>query len=98
MSNVTQLSGQVSVSVKHLLDELSERTGVKKNRILEEALWFYVRALQELPESAIVPARVVLTTRGAAAVERSLALPQAPTAALSRLMSEPEAPREPAQS
>lgn len=95
MANVTQISGQVSVSVKHLLDELSEKTGVKKNRILEDALWFYVRALQELPESAIVPARVVLSARSAADVERSLAQPAEPTAQLSHLMASLDSPGEP---
>ena len=97
MTHVTQISGQVSVSVKQLLDELSERTGIKKNRILEDALWFYVRALQELPESAIVPARLVLSARSAADVERNLAQPPAPTAAVSRLMTGLETPDEPDQ-
>ena len=88
MTQVTQLSAQVSASAKQLLDEFSERTGIKKNRIVEDALWFYVRARQELPESAMVPARLVLSAGSAEAVESSLAGPSAPTPALSRLMAD----------
>ena len=86
MAHPTQISAQVSASAKQLLDEFSAVSGIKKSRIVEDALWFYVRARQELPESAIVPARLVLDDRGAAAVEQSLAqLPRA-TPALVSLM------------
>ena len=86
MTHVTQISAQVSVSAKQLLDEFSAVSGIKKSRIVEDALWFYVRARQELPESAIVPARLVVSERGAATVERSLAQPPPATPALVRLM------------
>ena len=86
MTHVTQISAQVSVSAKQLLDEFSAVSGIKKSRIVEDALWFYVRARQELPESAIVPARLVVSERGAATVERSLAQPPQATPALVRLM------------
>jgi len=95
MTEVTQLSAQVSTSAKQLLDEFSDRTGIRKNRIVEDALWFYVRARQELPESAMVPSRLVLSASSADGVERSLAHPPAPTPALSRLMAEPAAPDRP---
>ncbi len=92
MTHVTQISAQVSASAKQLLDDFSAVTGLKKNRIVEDALWFYVRARQELPESAMVPPRMVLSERGAAAVERSLIVPPAPTPALVRLMQTTEPP------
>ena len=94
MTHATQISAQISASAKQLLDEFSAMSGIKKNRIVEDALWFYVRARQELPESAIVPARMVLTERGAAAVERSLAQPPQATPALARLMQTLEPPDE----
>lgn len=86
MTHTAQISAQVSASAKQLLDEFSDVTGLKKNRIVEDALWFYVRARQELPESAMVPARMVLTDRAAAAVEAGLGRPPQPTPALVRLM------------
>jgi len=87
MTHATQISAQVSASAKQLLDEFSAASGIKKSRIVEEALWFYVRARQELPESAIVPARLVLSERGAAALEQSLAQPSPATPSLVRLMA-----------
>lgn len=94
MARATQISAQVSSSAKQLLDEFSAVTGLKKNRIVEDALWFYVRARQELPESAMVPPRMVLSERGAAAVERSLSQPPQPAPALVRLMETLEPPDE----
>ena len=92
MTHATQISAQVSASAKRLLDEYSAVSGIKKSRIVEDALWFYVRARQELPESAIVPARLVVSERGAAAVEQSLAQPPPATPALMRLMRTLESP------
>ena len=92
MARATQISAQVSASAKQLLDDFSAVSGIKKSRIVEDALWFYVRARQELPESAIVPARIVVTERGAAAVERSSTQPAQATPALVRLMRTLESP------
>jgi len=94
MTHVTQISAQVSASAKALLDEYSAVSGIKKSRIVEDALWFYVCARQELPESAIVPARLVVSERGAAAVEQRLAQPPQATSALARLMRTLESPDE----
>ena len=92
MTHATQLSAQVSASAKQLLDEYSAVSGIKKSRIAEDALWFYVRAREELPESAVAPARPVVSARGAAAVEQSLAQPPPATPALVRLMRTLESP------
>ena len=86
MTHVTQISAQVSDSAKQLLDEFSALSGIKKNRIVEDALWFYMRARQELPESAVVPARMVLTASAAGVVEGRLAQAPQATPALVRLM------------
>jgi hypothetical protein len=94
MTHATQISVQVSAAAKQLLDEYSAVSGIKKSRIVEDALWFSVRARQELPESAIVPARMVLTGRGAAAVERSLTRPPHATPALVSLMQTLAPPNE----
>ena len=86
MAHVTQISAQVSASAKQLLDEFSDASGIKKSRIVEDALWYYVRARRELPDSAIVPAHLVLTAEGAAAVDRVLVAPPPSTPELVRLM------------
>ena len=92
MAHVTQISAQVSASAKQLLDDFSDASGIKKNRIVEDALWYYVRARRELPESAIVPVRLVLTAEGAAAVDRALTAPPPATPELVRLMRTLETP------
>ena len=69
-------------------------SGIRKNPIVEDAPRFYARARQELPESAMVSARMVLTERGAALVERSLAEPPQATPPLVRLMKTLEPPDE----
>jgi len=86
MADTTRITARISASAKQLLDEFSAVSGIKKSRIVEDALWFYVRARQELPESAIVPAHLVLSERGAAAVEQSLAQAPRATPALVSLM------------
>ena len=88
MSDSTQISVRVSAAAKHLLDEFSAASGIKQRRIVEDALWFYVRARQELPESAVIPARMVVSDAGAAALESSLAQTPSATPALLRLMRE----------
>ena len=94
MTPPTQISAQVSASAKRMLDELSAASGIKKNRIVEDALWYYLRARAELPESVMVPTRLVLSEQSAADVERSLAQPPQPTPALVRLMATLEPPEE----
>jgi len=85
---MTRISAQVSAAARHLLDELSAESGIKKSRIVEDALWFYLRARQELPEAAVIPARMVVSAAGAAALEDSLAQPPHATPALVTLMRE----------
>lgn len=92
MTHSTQISAQISASAKQLLDEFSAVSGIKKSRIVEDALWYYLRARQDLPESAMVPSRMVLSEQGAAAVEKSLTEPPQPAPALVRLMRTLETP------
>jgi len=43
------------------LERQAKATGVKKGYLIETALRYHLRALQELPADALVPARIVLT-------------------------------------
>jgi len=86
MAREARIWARVSASVKQLLDQFSAESGISKSRIVEDAVCLYVRARQELPASAIVPARLTLSERGAAAVEQSLVQPPQATPALVSLM------------
>jgi uncharacterized protein (DUF1778 family) len=86
MPRATQISAPISRETRDLLDRQARATGVKKGHLIESALRYHLRALQELPADAFVPARIVLTRRSFEHVASRLRNPGRPTAALRRLM------------
>lgn len=86
MDRESQISAYVSDSTKHRLDEFVRETGVKKGRVIEDALNAHLDALDELPASAIIPTRIVLSAEsGRLFLERLEASPE-PSDALIKLM------------
>ena len=84
----TQISAYVSGGTKRRLDLYVRETGVKKARVIEDALVHHLDALSELPPDAIIPTRLVLSAEsGERLIERLESEPQ-PTEALRRLMQE----------
>jgi len=61
MSDEVQISAYISRETKRKLDAYSRRTGVKKSRLIEDALEYHFRALDTIPAEYFVPTRVVLT-------------------------------------
>ena len=86
MARATQISAPVSKETKELLERQSKATGVKKGHLIESALRYHLRALQELPADVLVPARVVLTRRSFEQAVKRLRSPGKPTQALRDLM------------
>jgi uncharacterized protein (DUF1778 family) len=86
MARATQISAPVSAETKALLERQAKATGVKKGYLIESALRYHLRALQELPADALVPARVVLSRRSFEQVVERLRSPGKPTRALRDLM------------
>jgi uncharacterized protein (DUF1778 family) len=86
MARATQISAPISNETKELLERQSRATGVKKGHLIESALRYHLRALQELPSDVLVPARVVLTRRSFEEVAERLRKPGQPTKALRDLM------------
>ena len=86
MSTQSQISATVSSATKEELDRFTESHGLKKNYVVEQALLFFMKARRELPDEALIPARIVLDDeafdRFAAMVEEA----PAPTQALRELM------------
>lgn len=86
MSTLSQISATVSSATKQELDRFTESHGLKKNYVVEQALLFFMTARRELPDEALIPARIVLEDasfdRIAATVERA----PAPARALRELM------------
>ena len=86
MARATQISTPISKETKELLERHARATGVKKGHLIESALRYHLRALQELPADVLIPARVVLTRRSFEQVTERLRKPGRPTRALRDLM------------
>jgi len=86
MPDDSQISATISATTKQKLDRFTERLGLKKNYVVEQALLYFMEARQELPDEALIPTRIVLENE---AFDRLVALledPPAPTDALRELM------------
>jgi uncharacterized protein (DUF1778 family) len=59
---------------------------MKKNYVVEQALLYFMEARRELPDEALVPARIVFEDREFDRLAESLERPAAPTAGLRELM------------
>lgn len=86
MSNQSQISATVSATTKEKLDRFTEGHGLKKNYVVEQALLYFMEARRELPDEALVPARLVLADEAFDRVVELLEHPPAPTKALRELM------------
>ncbi len=86
MARSVQISAPISVETKELLERQARATGVKKGHLIESALRYHLRALQELPADALVPARIVLTRRSFEQFAERLRSPGKPTRELRDLI------------
>ena len=86
MSDPSQISATVSAATKEKLDRFTESHGLKKNFVVEQALLFFMEARRELPDEALVPARLVLDEKVFDRLVAALETPPAPTEALRELM------------
>ena len=86
MSTQSQISATISSVTKEELDRFTESHGLEKNYVVEQALLFFIEARHELPDEALIPARIVLDDD---AFDRLAAMVQqvpAPSKALRELM------------
>jgi uncharacterized protein (DUF1778 family) len=86
MSDESQISATVSAATKERLDRFTERHGLKKNYVVEQALLYFMEARRELPDEALVPTRIVLENKVFDRLVELLERPAAPTPALRELM------------
>jgi hypothetical protein len=88
MPDPTQISALVSSETKELLDRLTRATGIKKARIIEDALRHHLRALAEFPADVIVPPRIVLGRRAGEWLLDRVESPPPPTDAMRELFDD----------
>lgn len=83
----TQISAYVSATTKRELERYSEAHGVKKGRLVEEALLHHLLALRELPKDIVIPPRLSVTPDSFEKVTRLIGRPRRPTKGLRDLMA-----------
>lgn len=83
----TQISAFISDTTKALLESYVEVHGVKKGRLVEEALLHHLRALQELPADLIIPPRIVVSRAVGEEILRRVEHPRQPTPAMQALFA-----------
>jgi hypothetical protein len=88
MASTTQISAHVSVSTKEKMERYVRENGVTRGHLIEQALLHYLKALEELPLEAIVPARIVLSRKSAEKVRDMTSHPPEPTEAMKKLLDE----------
>ena len=86
MSDSSQISAYIPKQLNDRLDLYARETGIKKGRLVEEALEAHMDALDELPPDVIVPTRITLTAESLERLAERMEAPPAPTPALVRLM------------
>ena len=86
MSDESQISATISAATKERLDRFAESHGLRKNYVVEQALLYFMEARRELPDEALIPARLVLEDKAFERVVDLLEHPPAPTPALRELM------------
>ncbi len=86
MSGQSQISATISAATKDKLDRFTESHGLKKNYVVEQALLYFMEARKELPDEALIPARLDLDEETFDRVVALLERPPAPTDALRELM------------
>jgi uncharacterized protein (DUF1778 family) len=86
MGAQSQISATVSTAIKDKLDRFTESHGLKKNFVVEQALIYFMEARRELPDEALIPARLVLDNKAFDRVVDLLESPPAPTDALRELV------------
>lgn len=82
-----RISAHVSVGTKKKLDQLVRARGLREAFVIEQALQYYFRSLEELPEDAFIPPRLVLTPESFERIMDTIENPPAPTQAMLELMN-----------
>lgn len=86
MGSQSQISATISEATKERLDRFTESLGLKKNFVVEQALLYFMEARRELPDEALVPARLVVEDKVFDRLAEQITTPLPPTRALRELM------------
>lgn len=82
----TQISAYISQATKEQVEQYADAHGVKKGRLVEEALLHHLQALRELPADLVIPPRITASAASFEKVARRVANPRPRTKALEALL------------
>lgn len=88
---MTQISATISPDTRDRLERFVRARGLKKGFVIEQALTYHLRALSELSDDAVVPAKIVVSAEAGERIRERLASNEGPNAALARLFADPPA-------
>lgn len=91
MADYVQISAQISEAARDRLDQYARETGMKKSRLVEEAILAHLDTLDVVPAEYVIPARVVVDDATWDSVLAQIESPDEPTSALRDLMRAPDA-------
>ncbi len=86
MADYVQISAQISEAARERLDAYARETGMKKSRLVEDAIMAHLDVLDAVPAEYMIPAIVGLDAESWDLVVRSVEEPSEPTPALRELM------------
>ena len=86
MSNQSRISATISEATKVKLDRFTTGRELKRNFVVEQALLYFMEAWRELPDEALIPARLVVKDAAFDRLAKLVMRPAEPTAALRELV------------
>ncbi len=86
MSAASQISAAISEATKEKLDRFTERHGLKKDFVVEQALLYFMETRTQLPDKVLVPVRLVIEDAAFDRIAALVAEPPLATAALRELL------------
>ena len=86
MADYIQISAQISEATRARLDLYARETGLKKGRLIEDALEAHLDALDEVPAEYLIPHRGVVDAASWERIVAEMDHPAEPTPALRQLM------------
>jgi hypothetical protein len=86
MEKECQISALISPTTRVLLEQHVRATGIKKGRLVEQALLHHMQALHELPADVIIRPRLVVTRRSGERIAKRITVPLRPAKRLRALL------------
>lgn len=86
MTDYVQISAQISEAARDRLDQYARETGMKKSRLVEEAILAHLDTLETTPAEYVVPVNVVLDATSWEFVTGEVDAPGEPAPALRELL------------